>query len=156
MTKPQPALKASTTAKQAVAAKAAVKAKMPAKPKPTPAQTTPVKVTAAVKRKTPATPATSSAKAKPATAPKPAQPPEAAKAPKEKLVRDGFTFPANEYARIGELKRRAMALGVDTKKSEIVRAGLVKMAALADAEFLAALAGIPKMKTGRKRKEKAA
>jgi uncharacterized membrane protein len=156
MTNTQPALKSSTLAKQAVAAKAAIKAPMPAKAKPAPTKPTPAPVSAAAKRKAPATPAPTSAKAKPATTTKPAQPPEPAKAPKEKLVRDGFTFPANEYARIGELKRRAMTLGVDTKKSEIVRAGLVKIAALADAEFLAALAGIPKMKTGRKRKEKAA
>jgi hypothetical protein len=99
----------------------------------------------------------------PKAAPKAAPPaagqaaaPSAPRPAREKLVRDGFTFPANEYERIGAMKKRALALGGDAKKSEIVRAALNQLATLANAEFMVALAAVPRIKTGRKKKDKAA
>ena len=57
------------------------------------------------------------APAKPAApVPKPAVP-EAPKPVKLKLVRDGFTIPAGEYAVLGDLKQRALAAGHPAKKA---------------------------------------
>lgn len=80
-----------------------------------------------------------------ATVPAPAAP----KPAKVKLVRDGFTIPAAEYAVLGELKQRALAAAHPAKKSELLRAGIKLLAALSDEAFLAALAAVPAVKTGR-------
>ncbi len=68
---------------------------------------------------------------------------------KSKLVRDSFTIPKDEYAAIDALKARALPLGVAIKKSELLRAGLMALAAMSDAKFKAALAAVPTLKTGR-------
>jgi hypothetical protein len=70
-------------------------------------------------------------------------------AKQSKLVRDSFTFPASDYARIGELKQRALASGREIKKSEILRAGLVVLSALPEIRLLKVLDGLDKLKTGR-------
>lgn len=89
------------------------------------------------------------APAKPAApVPKPAVP-EAPKPVKLKLVRDGFTIPAGEYAVLGDLKQRALAAGHPAKKGELLRAGIKLLAALSDKALLAALANVPAVKTGR-------
>ena len=68
---------------------------------------------------------------------------------KPKLVRDSFTIPKNEFAAIEAMKTRAIALGTSVKKSELLRAGLMALQALNDAQFKAALAAVPTLKTGR-------
>lgn len=68
---------------------------------------------------------------------------------KAKLVRDSFTIPKAEYAVIGDLKERALGLGVSVKKSELLRAGLKLLQQLDDATLKAALAAVPALKTGR-------
>ncbi len=72
-----------------------------------------------------------------------------AKAEKIKVVRDSFTIPKFEYAQIADMKKRAMALGKEAKKSELIRAGLALLAATSDAAFSKALASVPTLKTGR-------
>lgn len=126
-TSPATSTTATTTAAPAAAAPAAKKpaAKKPAVKKP------------AVTKPAPAKPA---AKAPAPAAPKPA---------KVKLVRDGFTIPATEYAVLAELKQRALAAAHPAKKSELLRAGVKLLAALNDKAFLAALAAVPAVKTGR-------
>jgi hypothetical protein len=90
--------------------------------------------------------------AKPAAKPK-AKPVEQAagdlKLKKPKLVRDSFTFPKDEYQAIAGLKQKALGLKHSAKKSEILRAGLMLLNALNDKAFLAALAKVPALKTGR-------
>jgi hypothetical protein len=79
-----------------------------------------------------------------------------AKAPKEKkikVVRDSFTLPKTELLQITEMKKRAMALGVEVKKSELIRAGLQALAGLADTAFKKAMANVPTIKTGRPAKD---
>ena len=68
---------------------------------------------------------------------------------KPKLVRDSFTFPKDEYQAIAGLKQKALGLKHSAKKSEILRAGLMLLNALNDKAFLAALAKVPALKTGR-------
>lgn len=99
--------------------------------------------------------------AKPAKPAKPGKPDKAArednalkadkgeKARKPKMVRDSFTIPKAEYAVLDELKERAVRLGRPVKKSEVLRAGLKALAAMPDAVFLAGMAAVPAVKTGR-------
>lgn len=92
--------------------------------------------------------------AKPATVVHPpAGTPKSEKPKKPKLVRDSFTIPKAEYAVIEQLKQRAAQAGTPAKKSEVLRAGIKALAAMGDAAFLAALGGVPAIKTGRPAKE---
>jgi hypothetical protein len=69
--------------------------------------------------------------------------------PKQKLIRDSFTIPKNEYVVLEELKQRAIRSGRSAKKSEILRAGIGVLKLMTDAALLAALASVPSLKTGR-------
>ena len=71
---------------------------------------------------------------------------------KAKLVRDSYAMPEGEYARIGELKKRLAAMGVDLKKSELLRAGILLLAALNDDELKAVSSRVERIKTGRPKK----
>lgn len=68
---------------------------------------------------------------------------------KNKLVRDSFTIPKSEYAVLQQLKLRAADLKRPIKKSELLRAGINALHAMNDKAFLAALNGVPSLKTGR-------
>ncbi len=81
--------------------------------------------------------------------------PVASKGKKAKLVRDSFTIPKDEYLALQKLKERASALAKPAKKSELLRAGLLALANMADTVFLATLAAIPALKTGRPKGAKA-
>lgn len=119
-----PAKKARTTSPEAKSAPAKAPTKAPRK--------------AAVKP-TPAKPAVTQPQAK--TKP--------VKEKKVKVVRDSFTIPKTEFTQIADMKKRAMTLGVEIKKSELIRAGLQIISGLPDASFKKALAAIPTVKTGR-------
>jgi hypothetical protein len=100
--------------------------------------------------KAPAKPLGSAAKAAPTkAAPTKAAPAKAAKEKKVKVVRDSFTLPKTELLQIADMKKRAMALGVEVKKSELIRAGLQALSSMADAAFKKALGNVPTIKTGR-------
>lgn len=71
------------------------------------------------------------------------------KAKKIKMVRDSFTIPKPEFAVLDALKLRAVKLAAPVKKTEVIRAGIKALAAMADTEFLAALRAVPSLKTGR-------
>jgi len=134
--------------------KAVSPAAQAAKPKTKPATTK--RVTQTASKSAPAK-APHKAAAKPVK-PTPAKPevtkPQAAKAKpvkekKVKVVRDSFTIPKPEFIQIADMKKRAMTLGVEIKKSELIRAGLQIISSLPDASFKKALAAIPTVKTGR-------
>ena len=76
-------------------------------------------------------------------------PAKTVKAKKPKLIRDSFTFPETDYAVIASLKLRAIAGGCEIKKGEILRAGLVALQAMSDADLLKALSAVERIKTGR-------
>jgi hypothetical protein len=118
----------------------------------------PVKVAAAPLAPTaaPAKVKTSPAKApqaKAADKKKSVAPAKAAKEKKVKVVRDSFTLPKTELLQITEMKKRAMTLGVEVKKSELIRAGLQALASMADTAFKKAMANVPTIKTGRPAKD---
>ena len=50
----------------------------------------------------------------------------------DRIVRDTFKMPQREFALIDELKQRCRALGVEVKKSDVLRAGLLAMRDLSD------------------------
>lgn len=96
----------------------------------------PVKVTKAIKA---------------SKAPKAAKP---VKAPKlrQKPVRDSFTMPEADFALVATLKARAMSGARETKKSELLRAGLHALAALDTPSLLEALNQLDPVKIGRPKK----
>jgi len=74
---------------------------------------------------------------------------KAARAKKEKVVRDSFTMPKSDYQKIAALKQRCLAAGVSVKKSEILRAGLLMLESAAEKRLLAAVSAVEQVKTGR-------
>jgi len=82
--------------------------------------------------------------------------PQAAKKPKKehkkKVVRDSFTMPQNEYAKIAEIKAICMKAKMHVKKSEVLRAGLILLAGLNAAQLKQRFASLEKIKTGRPHK----
>lgn len=71
------------------------------------------------------------------------------KTEKVKVVRDSFTIPKSEYAQIAIMKKRAMDLGFEVKKSELIRAGLALLTNTTDSAFRKAMGNVPTLKTGR-------
>ncbi|WP_296493135.1 hypothetical protein [Rhodoferax sp.] len=108
---------------------------------PTVAATPAVKTTVKAQPKTAAT-----AAAKPAET-------KLLKAKKPKLVRDSFTIPKLEYLKLEELKHRGVKLGTSIKKSELIRAGILALASMSDANFLKVTKAVPAIKTGRPAKD---
>lgn len=133
--------RAARLSKEAPAAKAPV-AKAPVAKAPV-AKVAPAKPPPAA----PAAPAARAAEGKPGKAKKP---------PKLRpvLVRDGFTMPESDFALIGTLKARALAGGRETKKSELLRAGLQALSAMDSATLRAALNALEPVKTGRPKKDR--
>lgn len=71
---------------------------------------------------------------------------------KVKLVRDSFAMPEAEYERIAALKKRLSGLQRDTRKNELLRAGVMLLDALNDAELVAVMQRVERIKTGRPKK----
>ena len=139
-------------AKKRASAPSAAPARKPAAKRPVAAKkAAPVRTAAA---KTVAKPqfAAPAASVKPAAAPTAAAALAAGKLAKDKkpkMVRDSVTIPKAEYAVLEAMKQRAAQLKVTVKKTELIRAGMKHLATLPDAVFLAAIAAVPSLKTGR-------
>ncbi|EHP40666.1 hypothetical protein OR16_24430 [Cupriavidus basilensis OR16] len=74
---------------------------------------------------------------------------------KAKVVRDSFTMPEWDYAKLAELKRRCLNGGAHVKKSELLRAGLKMLESLPERQLLAVVAQVETVKTGRPARRKA-
>ena len=74
------------------------------------------------------------------------------KKPKLKVVRDSFTMPQNEYLKITEIKELCLKAGMQVKKSEVLRAGVIALSAMNEKQMQAALSALDKIKTGRPNK----
>ena len=74
--------------------------------------------------------------ATPTTLPKP----DVAKPKKFKCVSERYKIPGDEYAQLIALKKRLLLLGVGTKKSELLRAGLMLLVAMDDVQLTKAIA----------------
>jgi len=138
------------------------KAKAKAKATTTPARAkAAVAATAAKAAPAPAKPAKAAAAAKPAKAAAPAKADKTEKVkkagkrePAQKVVRDSFTMPKDDYDLIAELKKKCAEIGIGAKKGELLRAGLKALSALSPAQLKTRLAGVEKIKTGRPSKGK--
>lgn len=83
------------------------------------------------------------------TAPGKAKKSEKTSKPKKmKLLRDTFTMPENEYAQLTDLKKRCVQAGVQVKKSELLRAGLLGLLALPESAVIDAIAKLKKPEFG--------
>src|SRR6266581_1865326 len=80
----------------------------------------------------------------PATAPSPAP---------EKVLRDGFTMPADDYALIAQLQATGLAAGLAVSKSAVLRAGLHALQAMSPDELRQVFAALEKVKPGRPPKQ---
>ena len=69
------------------------------------------------------------------------------------MIRDSFTMPESDYAKLSELKKKCLEAGVHVKKSELMRAGLLSLSQLADAALLKTIEQVEVIKTGRPAKE---
>lgn len=124
--------------------------------KAAPAKAKPTKAPVGKKASAPAKPTAKAPTTAPAKAPAKAPTKAPNKAPKDKkvkVVRDSFTIPKTELLQVGELKKRALTLGVAAKKSELIRAGLFTLASMNDAALKKAMANVPTIKTGRPAKD---
>lgn len=126
---------AKRTSARPVAPKPVAKAAAVPSPKPAPAvkKTSAAKVMAPIKEAVPL---------KPAKTEKPAK-------VRRKPVRDSFTMPEADFGLIATLKARALSAKRETKKSELLRAGLHALAALPTPALVAALDQLDPVKIGR-------
>ena len=76
------------------------------------------------------------------------------KSKKIKMVRDSFTMPEDDYAKIAELKKKCLKAGVHIKKSELLRAGLSYLSKLSKPALLRTVKQVEKIKTGRPAKHR--
>jgi hypothetical protein len=82
---------------------------------------------------------------------KPAKPVKPAKL-RQKAVRDSFTMPEADFSLVATLKARALAAKRETKKSELLRAGLHALMALDSKALVGALGRLEPLKLGRPKK----
>lgn len=149
-----PATSKAVAPKKATSSKAATPQKAPTPKKAAAPGKAAQKVTAKKTAAKPAVPAQAKPAAKaPAVKKQAAAPVKPLKDKKLKVVRDSFTIPKTELLQIGDMKKRALTLGVGIKKSELIRAGLSALAAMSDASFKKAIASVPTIKTGRPAKD---
>lgn len=145
-----PAASKAVALKKATSSKAATPQKAPTPKKAAAPGKAAQKVTAKKTAAKPAVPAQAKAPAVKKQAAAPAKP---VKDKKVKVVRDSFTIPKTELLQIGDMKKRALTLGVEIKKSELIRAGLSALSGMSDASFKKAIASVPTIKTGRPAKD---
>ncbi len=68
---------------------------------------------------------------------------------KVKLVRDGFTMPEDEHDALRKLKKTCNAAGLDVKKSELIRIGIMLVCALDTDAVATKVAGLKQVRRGR-------
>ncbi|MBC3871337.1 hypothetical protein [Undibacterium oligocarboniphilum] len=73
---------------------------------------------------------------------------------KPKLVRDSFTMPEAEYAVLGQVKKACLKAGIEVKKSQLLRLGLVLLNKTDVPALKKLIAELAPLKAGRPKKEK--
>lgn len=142
-------VKAAVKAKPQTSVKTAVKViKAAAKPATKSATKPATKSTTKPAAKTPV-----KAAAKPAASAVTAVPAKE-KAKKAKLVRDSFTMPEAEYAVLNHVKKACLSAGIEVKKSQLLRVGLLLLSKTDVASLKTLVANLEPLKAGRPKKEK--
>ncbi len=70
---------------------------------------------------------------------------------KEIIIRANFTLLQSDLELLNQTKRRCLLLGIETNKSELIRAGIDSLSKLTDDKLKNMLARLPKPKVGRKK-----
>lgn len=78
-----------------------------------------------------------------------ARPAQARSLQLEKVIRDSFTMPSQDYEKIAQLKARCLKLGVSTTKSEVLRAGLHALENMSGETLRTIFQSVEKVKPGR-------
>ena len=65
---------------------------------------------------------------------------------KIKMVRDSFSMPEGDYAKLIDLKKKCIAAGVHVKKSELMRLGLLQLTKLGTAALITSAKRIASVK----------
>lgn len=68
-----------------------------------------------------------------------AQPLKKDKPKKIKMVRDSYSMPESDFEKLTELKKTCLAAGVQVKKSELLRVGLMSLLKLSNASLITAV-----------------
>lgn len=76
------------------------------------------------------------------------------KAKKAKLVRDSFTMPETEYAVLSHVKKACLSAGIEAKKSQLLRVGLLLLSKTDLATLKTLIANLEPLKAGRPKKDK--
>ncbi len=74
------------------------------------------------------------------------------KTDKSKVIRDAFTMPQSDHEYLKILRKKALNLGIDINKSELVRAGIKLLNDLSDNDFIKRCQQIERLKPGRTEK----
>lgn len=82
----------------------------------------------------------------------PTAPAKTGKSAVEKVVRDSFTMPTAEYAKIAKVKSACLEAGVEIKKSELLRIGIALISDMSIKKLKSAKAKLDPIKTGRPKK----
>jgi len=80
--------------------------------------------------------------------------PDKEKFKKPKLVRDSFTMPESEYAVLGAVKKACLGAGIEVKKSQLLRIGLLLLSQTDLPKLKTLIAGLAPLKAGRPKKDK--
>ena len=78
---------------------------------------------------------------------------QAKKVSREKIIRDSFTMPVDDYNILSELKKKCLSKGIEVKKSELLRAGLKSLTQMNISTLKKQLSGLSEIKTGRPPKQ---
>lgn len=70
-----------------------------------------------------------------------------------RVVRDSFTLPTDDYELIAAIRQRCLNAAVSVTKSEVIRAGLQALMAMSDVKLLKQVSNVEKVKPGRPRKK---
>ena len=76
------------------------------------------------------------------------------KTKKAKLVRDSFTMPEAEYAVLSHVKKACLSAGIEAKKSQLLRVGLLLLSKTDVTSLKALIANLEPLKAGRPKKDK--
>ena len=74
------------------------------------------------------------------------------KSASQKVVRDSFTMPTKEYAKIAKVKDACLKAGFQIKKSELLRIGIAVISDMGPKKLKSAQAKLDPIKTGRPKK----
>ena len=75
------------------------------------------------------------------------------KSASQKVVRDSFTMPTKEYAKIAKVKEACLKAGFQIKKSELLRIGIAVISDMGPKKLKSAQAKLDPIKTGRPKKQ---